>query len=224
METRMAAIARPSEPVEYEYSQPPAVETANPVARLALLHAEASETARLANLLGRSIYVAVTLAAGAALVIALADADMAKSAAWGVMVAVSTGVLWRVYTRTMRAPFQRPSLKSFARDVSAILLYAGFAWGAGAFLVLPSGAGIGPTVLFAAGTGAAVAVLLREREAVFLFLAPVAAMTAFACVLRPLPGGALDAALVLIGCALVAFGVIAAERISARSRALPQLA
>ena len=59
--------------------------------------------------------------------------------------------------RTSRAPFQRPSLKSFARDVSAILLYAGFAWGAGAFLVLASDAGIFPTVLFAAAHSLAMA-------------------------------------------------------------------
>ncbi len=221
----MAAIARPSEQIQLEQPTRPAEEPASPMARLALLHAEASETARLANLLGRSIYAAAALALLAGATIALSDGiDIARSAAWFTMVATAAAVLWHVYSRTMREPFQRPALKTFARDLSAILLYAGFAWGAGGFLVLASDAGAGASVLFAAGSGAVLALLLREREAVFLFLAPVATLTSFACVLRPQPSGALDAALVLIGCAAVAFGVIAAESIGARERSLPQLA
>jgi hypothetical protein len=62
-------------------------------------------------------------------------------------------------------------------------------------------------IAFSAGAGIAVALLLREQERVFLFLAPVAALTSFACVLRPLSGGALDASLVLIACSAVAAAV-----------------
>ena len=95
-------------------------------------------------------------------------------------------------------------LSAFAQDLSACLLYAGFAWGAGAFLALGSGTSAAAALLYAGVPAVAVALLLRERQAVLLFLAPVAALTAFACVLRPFANGAFAAALVLIVCALIA--------------------
>jgi hypothetical protein len=67
-------------------------------------------------------------------------------------------------------------------------------------------------VLFAAAPGIAVAAILREREAVFLFLAPVAALASFASVLRPFAGGALAAGLILIACAAVAAAVVLWDR------------
>jgi len=190
----------------------------SPVAHLASLHREAEETARLANLLGRSIHVAVVLPILAAATLALRGTGLAESVTWMVFVLAASGAIGVCYRRTIAVPFERAALKSFSRDLSAILAFGGFAWGAGAFLALPASAGIGIVVLFAAGAATAVAVLLRERESAFLFLAPVAGLASFACVLRPLDAGALGAALILIACAAVAAGATVAGRWRADER------
>jgi hypothetical protein len=183
-------------------------EARHPVARLADLHREAEETARLANLLGRSVHVAVALPVLAAAALAAGRIGLAESAAWMFFVLVASAAIGVAWRRTIGQPFERAALGSFAKDLSAILVFAGVAWGAGAFLALPADVNIGLVVLFAAGAGTAVAVLLRERECTFLFLAPAAALTSFACVLRPLGAGALDAAFVLIACIAVAISVV----------------
>jgi hypothetical protein len=54
--------------------------------------------------------------------------------------------------------------------------------------------------------------LLRERRAVLFFLAPVATLTSFACVLRQFSDGATNAALVLIASAVVAAALILFNR------------
>jgi hypothetical protein len=187
------------------------------VARLAQMHAEAVETARLANLLGRAWHAAVALPVLAVLTVVLSGAaGTPPLVAWGILIAVASLAVVRVYGAAIRQPFERASLHAFAQDLSACLLYAGFAWGAGAFLVLGGSASGGTALLFASVPAVVLAVLLRERNATLLFLAPVAALTAFACVLRPFSGGALAAALVLIACAVVAAAIVAAARYSAR--------
>jgi hypothetical protein len=225
----MAAIART--PAQAETIEPhiavaePALEDVrHPMARLAALHAEAEETARLANLLGRSLPVAIAFAAMAALVLAFGGSGLAPSLAWAAFMLVASGAAALAYRRTISQPFAHAALKSFSQDFHAILVFAGFAWGAGAFLAIPAAAPPGTAMLFATGASVLLAVLLREREALFLFLAPTAALTAFACVLRPLPGSVLEAALVLLGCGAVAGAVLFVERRTARERGLPELA
>ncbi|HEX4293914.1 MAG TPA: hypothetical protein VHZ29_07255 [Rhizomicrobium sp.] len=205
-------------PQHAEHETAEAEDARHPVALLASLHREAEETARLANLLGRSIHVAIALPILAAATLALGGVGLAESAAWMVFVLAASGAIGFCYRRTIAAPFERAALKSFSRDLSAILAFGGFAWGAGAFLALPASTGIGAAVLFAAGAGMAVAVLLRERESAFLFLAPVAALASFACVLRPLDAGALGAAFILIACAAVAACAAAAGSWRAEER------
>lgn len=183
------------------------------IAKLALLHAEAAETARLANLLGRSLYAAIAMPLLGVLTVGLAGGTgLARLLVWCAFVAAAAIAMLRAYFHTIGQPFERVALKSFAKDMSAILLFAGFAWGAGAFLALPAGTGMAAAVLFAAAPGIAIAALLREREAVFLFLAPVAALAAFASVLRPFADGALAAGLILIACAVVAGAVVLRDR------------
>ncbi len=197
----------------------------NPVARLASLHREAEETARLANLLGRSIHVAIVLPVLAAATLALGGTSIAEGVTWMVFVLAASGAIGVCYRRTIAVPFERAALKSFSRDLSAILAFGGFAWGAGAFLALPASASIGSVVLFAAGTAMIVTVLLRERESAFLFLAPAAGLASFACVLRPLDAGALGAGFILIACAAVAAGAMVAgsRRADERTGALAGL-
>jgi hypothetical protein len=183
------------------------------IVKLALLHAEAAETARLANLLGRSLYAAIALPLLGVLTIGLAGGTgLARPLVWCGFVAAAAIAMLRAYSHTIGQPFERVALKSFAKDMSVILLYAGFAWGAGAFLALPAGTGAAAAILFAAVPGITIAALLREREAVFLFLAPVATFASFASVLRPFAGGALAAGLILIVCAAIAAAVVLRDR------------
>jgi hypothetical protein len=187
---------------------------ANPLAKLALLHAEAEETARLANLVGRSLHLALLLPALCLFTAALAQGvSLASQMVWGVFIAFATVALLRAYATAIAAPFERPVLKTFAKDMSAILLYAGFAWGAGAFLALPAGTSFAASIIFAVAPSLAVAILLREQEAAFLFLAPAAMLSAFAAVLKPFAGGALDAGLILLAAGAIAgAAVLAAQR------------
>lgn len=179
--------------------------TPSSLAQLALLHDEARETALLSNLLGRTVYAAGGLAVAALATVLLARGTMpvAEPAMWLVLVLIGVGAMARSYARTIRQPFERGPLREFAYDLNAISVYAGFAWGAGAFLAL--GPQTSPVMLtiFAAAIPAIMAATLRAREISLGFLAPVAGLGAFAAVLRPLPEGPLAAAFVLIACACV---------------------
>jgi hypothetical protein len=224
MERTMAVAERASQP---EPAQPPKAETSgarSPVARLAVLHAEAKETARLANLLGRSIHAAAALVAMGATTLILAGSLTAENLVWSGFVIVAAGAIALAFRRTIRRPFERAALKSFSQDLDAIMAFAGTAWGAGAFLALPAGASLAAPILFSAGACAIVAVLLREYESSLHFLAPTAALASFACVLRPPPGSALTAALVLIACAFVAALSLTAGRRNNRAQSAAELA
>ena len=183
------------------------------IAKLAHLHAEAEETARLANLLGRSFYAAIVLPLLGVLIVSMSDGTgLARPLVWGAFVAAAAIAMLRTYAHTIGRPFERVALNFFAKDLSAILLYAGFAWGAGAFLVLPAGTGVAAAILFATVPGIAIAASLREREAVFLFLAPVATIASFASVLQPFANGARTAGLILVACAAVAGAAVLLDR------------
>jgi len=198
----------------------PRAEAAPPslgIAQLALLHDEARETALLANLLGRTSYAAGALAVAALAAVLLMRGTMpvAEPAVWIVLMLIGVGAMARNYARAIQQPFERGVLREFAYDLNAIAIYAGFAWGAGAYLVL--GPQTSPLALaaFAAVVPAIMAVTLRTREISLGFLAPVAGLSAFAAVLRPLPEGPLAAAFVLIACAAVGGAIFWAGRVSA---------
>jgi len=188
------------------------------IARLAQLHREAEETALLANLLGRAPYAAVALAICAGLAVAFAATEMpaTRTVTWLVLMLVGIGALVRSYGQAITAPFERAALKSFAQDLMALTLYMGFAWGAGAFLVLPGDVSPLVTLAFAGGVPALFAILLRDRDASLCFLAPVAGLSAFACLLRPLSGSVLTLALVFIACGAVAGAILLGQRLAAR--------
>jgi hypothetical protein len=181
--------------------------------QLAMLHDEARETALLANLLGRAPQAAAALAGIALVTAALSFAQSSTPAlvTWLVLVAAGIGAIARAYTYTIKAPFERVPLRAFSRDLSAILFYAGFAWGAGAFLAMPATASALAMVLFSAGTCAVLAGLLRARDQSLIFLAPVAGLSALA----PLMRGETAGLEVLVACGLVAGVVYAADRLLA---------
>lgn len=199
-----------TEPREISREAPrPAREPTAEIARLAALHQEAEETARLANLLGRSSSSGLFLALAAAFVLALTMLSAAPEAAtaWLGLMALGLGVLARLYLKAIRAPFERSVLARFAADLNAIQTYLGFAWGAGAFLLLPTDCGLVAALAYGAIPAAGLLAFLRAREPSLAFLVPAGTLSAFAMVLRPLPNGALAAALAVLitaGLALVA--------------------
>jgi hypothetical protein len=193
------------------------------VAHLAELHREGEETARLANLLGRSMHFALALPVLVGVTLVFGRIGIVESATWAALVLAASLAVAVSYRRTIGQPFERTALKSFSQDMSAILVFAGFAWGAGAFLALPAASGTGAVVLFAAGASVLTGLLLRERESVFLFLAPATALASFACVLRPLDAGALGAGFVLLAAGAAAGIAMLAGRWTAREE-LPDLA
>lgn len=190
------------------------------MAKLAVLHAEAEETSRLANLLGRSLHAAIALPLAAMIPIVLSsNAGAAPRVAWAVLVIVASMAIARAYAGAIDRPFERAALHAFANDLTAVLLYCGIAWGAGAFLVLSQLAPVGSALVFAAAPALGLGVLLRDRRAVLIFLAPAAALTAFACVLRPFTAGTMNATLVLVASAIVAGALVIIDRREADSRA-----
>ncbi len=216
----MAAISQ----VTIEEGALPAPSRTGPhteLARLAALHAEAQETALLANLLGRAPHAMVGLAVAAGLSAAFAAGQMpgAQILAWLFLMIAGLGVMARSYSRAIAAPFERAALRSFERDLTALTLYLGFAWGAGAFLMLPTAIPFS-AVSYAAITSAGFAVLLKDRNIALCFLGPAGALSALACVLRPLPGGPLAAVLVVAFSACVAGAILLAARVAAPRPAL----
>ncbi|HVZ91089.1 MAG TPA: hypothetical protein VG843_05515 [Rhizomicrobium sp.] len=185
--------------------------------RLAALHDEASETARLANLLGRSSQLALALVLMSGIALLSSDAWNGRNLSWTVFMIAAAGTVALAYRRAMVEPFDREALKSFSRDLEVILVLAGFCWGAGAFLCLPAAAGAAAAALFGAGAIAVVALVLRELRPVLRFLAPAAAMASFACILRPLAAGSGGAVLILSGAAAVAAALALGTRWSARA-------
>jgi len=198
------------------------------LARLALLHDEARETALLANLLGRTPYAAAALAIASlfAVLAGLGAMPAAEPAIWMILSLIGIGAMARIYARAIERPFERASLREFSSDVRAAIVYAGFAWGAGAFLVLSPETGPIGLLLYMLAAPVVVACTLRERELALGFLAPAATLCAFATVLRPLPDGPLAAAFVVIAAGLAACAIFWGERLLAPHAApakLPEL-
>jgi hypothetical protein len=191
------------------------------LSRLKALHSEAEETALLANLLGRSLYATMTLALASAAAIALANTGLAREAAFGVLMLCALGALMRAYRHAIAVPFERAALRSFAEDLNAIFLYAGFAWGAGAFLALAADAHPVAVVVFSAGVSAVLAAILRRLAPSLNFIVPVAILTALSALARALPGNLLTALAVLGACAAVAGAAALVSYREALSRRVP---
>lgn len=185
------------------------------LARLKALHNEAEETAQLANILGRSLYAGLALPLLAILTIALSvEMSPTPQLVWCLFVGAVSVAILVAYRHAMRQPFERATLHHFVKDLSAILLFAGFAWGSGAFLALPAGTQPIAAIVFVAAPAVLIAYLLRNREALFLFLAPVTALSAAACLLKPFAGGAWAALLTIAAAVVIAGATVLYERLT----------
>jgi hypothetical protein len=210
-EDSMAAKLRPTE-TPAETDQSPSFRSAiSPhayLARLSALHDEAAETALLANLLGRAPWAAAAIATAALayVFVSMSILPAASLLCWLALITAGVVAIGRAYGNAIEAPFDHVRLRNFARDLSAILLYLGFAWGAGFFLVLPAQAGLLASAGFVAAISAVLTGLLRARDVAFCFLAPATAMGVFAVAMRPLAGG-LPAMLAILAGSLIVAGI-----------------
>jgi hypothetical protein len=195
----------------------------SPMARLAALHREAVETARLANLLGRVPQIITGLVVAALVALLVGGASLAREISWSALAVLGIGSLALSYRRAIVAPFERGTLEAFASNLKAILFYAGFAWGAGAFLVLPANASVALTAAFAIVPSALVAMLVREVRIVSFFIAPTCLLTALAVPVRPLPEAFAAAPLILLAWAGLAAAIFAVERLHTSRGRFPQI-
>ena len=191
--------------------------------RLAHLHGESVETARLANLLGRTPGAGAALIVGNLVLVGLVagTAPSFMLGLWTVFIvsaAVWMGYIWR---RSIGSAFELTVLKRFVLDLHAVLLYAGFAWGAGVFLGVPWGTGADGLVFHAIGGAAVMGMILRARTATIYFLAPATILPALAALTGP---AGMGTAALIVGFALV-LALIAegAERWTARRLSIPSL-
>jgi hypothetical protein len=167
--------------------------------RLPLLHDENAGNAELARFLAGAVHAAGALTLlGMAVLVFDAGTTLKSCFAWAFLVLIGVGALLRSYIRSTAAVFDRAPLNEAAQDMRAILLYAGFAWGAGAFLVLPPVAGPVATLAFAGLPSLALALVLRDQGGPLAFLIPVTILSLTAAVLQPWSDAGLDTALLLM--------------------------
>ena len=167
--------------------------------RLPQLHDESAGNSGLAQCLASAVYAAgsLTLLGMAALTFG-AGTTLKSCFAWAFLVLIGVGALLRSYIRSTAAVFDRAPLTEAAQDLRAILLYAGFAWGAGAFLVLSPVAGPVATLAFAGLPSLAIALIFKDQGGPLAFVIPVTILSLTAAVLQPWPDAGLDTALLLM--------------------------
>jgi hypothetical protein len=191
--------------------------------RLAALHDECVETARHATILARTPLAAYSLLAGCAVLIAFSSRSvpLGTLALWALLVVGGAFGLLRLVHQTEKAAFELMPLRAFVLDLNAMLLYAGFAWGAGAFLAISPAS---PALLLewhAVGASLVITGLLRAQVPTLCFLIPNTALAMAAALTGS--AGLSAAALILLAAAVLAASSTWAERRRLRLTALPSM-
>jgi hypothetical protein len=149
------------------------------LARLPQLQAESQRALARARLLARAVPAAGLLLAMGAPAALMGGAPLATAFVWSAMVLAGIAAIVHNHLRG------QVSLAGSTADLTALLLYMGFAWGTGAFLALAPGLAFWPLVLtvFAALPSLAMALLLRDARAA-AFIVPVALLALAAALAR----------------------------------------
>jgi hypothetical protein len=132
------------------------------------------------------------------LVSLLADAGLEQKASWAGLVVVGAAAMLLVFMRARSRTLDRMSWGEAARDLRAISFYAGFSWGAGAFLLLGNDPAPLMGLCFAALPSTLVALVLEDCAAGLAFVAPVTLLSAAAIILRPWGQEAITLAMLLL--------------------------
>jgi hypothetical protein len=173
------------------------------LARLPQLHAEAARNARLGGFLSRSVHAAgLLMLAGAASLLA-GGGTLESDFVWSLLVLAGIAAMIVNHLRGQATPLSRVTLDTAAGDLRAVLLYTGFAWGAGAFLALPATPGAALALAFAAGPALLMTVLLKDEGGIAAFAAPCFGLTAAAALVKHWPGGQVIACELVAVCAVI---------------------
>lgn len=165
--------------------------------QLSSIHAEHAQAAqRMAFLQSTANAALALLLLGVAALVFGAGTSLRLCFTWSLLVLLGICALLRCHIRSTAS--DRASVGEAVKDLRAILLYAGFAWGTGALLVLPAATGAVAAVLFTVTPGIAMALLLRDQSGTLAFLVPLTAISILAAILRPWPDAGLDTALLLM--------------------------
>ena len=182
--------------------------------KLSRLHVENARNLRRTEFLRATVNVALAqiLLGIAAFLLFAAGTSLQSCFFWSLLVLVGVGALLRCHIQvTGRAGSD--NLDGDVRDMRAVLLYAGFVWGAGALLLLAPMAGPVATLSFAALPGLAMALLLKDRDGVLAFLLPVTVIGVAAAILGHRPFAGLDTALLLmLQSGIAAYAILRARR------------
>jgi hypothetical protein len=204
----------------FDYSTPPVAAsgglsplTRQALDRLAEIHAERLKLHQAGELIARGAHAAGALTLCAMAVLAFgAGTSLQPCFTWAMLVLLGIAALLRTQLRAHR--LEAEPMAEAAGDLTLILLYCGFAWGAGAAMVLSPETRPAAALLFAAFPSLVLSLLLKERNAVLAFLAPATGMIITVAILRPWPDAGLTTALLLLAQSLVAVG---SQRLLARN-------
>ena len=178
------------------------------LARLPQIHAETSETADLARFLRASVGAAAALMLMGGLAVSLAGgASLQQEFAWSLLVLAGIGAMLRSYIKCIAQAFDRAPLREAAKDLRAVLFYVGFAWGAGAFLLLGGNPVPITGLCFAVLPSVLMIPLLRDRAACLAFVVPVTVLTAAAIIVQPWSDGVVVLVLLLLVQGSIAVGL-----------------
>jgi hypothetical protein len=129
-------------------------------------------------------------------------------------VLAGVGAMLRTYIKSVAQNFDRPPLRESAKDLRAVMFYLGFAWGAGAFLLLGSNPIPFAGLCFALLPSILMVPLLKDRRASMAFIAPVTVLTAAAILLQPWS----DAAAAVVMLLIVQGSIMAGLTLTGRTR------
>jgi hypothetical protein len=181
--------------------------------RLSQIHAETSETERLGRFLRSAVPAAAVLMALGALAVGFASgANLKQEFAWSLLVLAGVGAMLRSYIKSTAQAFDRMPLREAAKDLRAVWFYNGFAWGAGAFLLLGDNPLPITGLCFAVAPSVILLPQLRDRAASLSFIAPVTLLTAAAVILERWGGLAVSLAMLLIVQGSIVAGLALAGR------------
>ena len=165
--------------------------------RLARLHTESREASHLVGLLRNSIHAASLFMLMGSCVLLLGGGTMGRNFLWAVFILAGVVALIHSYIRTNAAAFGRVPFSVAARNLRAIFLYLGMAWGMGAFLALPPAFPAFAAILFTALPAMALALLLNDTKSLAAFQIPAGLLTIGAAFTLSWPDAALDALAIL---------------------------
>ena len=208
--------------ISREWSSP-ALPAATPLVRLVRLHEEFAIAAHLAGALTRVPYAAYALLTGCGLLVSasLHAVTPLLLVLWTSLVLAAALGLKGIARQAERTGAELLPLRAATQDLNAMLLYAGFAWGSGAFLLTPALLSAGSLLGFSAGSAAVAALVLGARTPLMVFVIPVHLLSAAAV----WSGGGTPVAsltILLLGAALTAV-VSVLERRTERGGSLPRL-